>query len=217
MAALSIVLGNKNYSSWSMRGWLILKHLGVPFDEEVIQLDQPDTREQILRYSPSAKVPVVFHGDLVIWESLAIGEYLAEQFPDAGLWPSETAARAYARAIAAEMHAGFTAMRQNMPMNLRASLPGKGMAPGVQDDINRITAIWRTCRERFANDGPYLFGSFTVADAMYTPVTSRFNTYGVDLDETSKAYCQSISEHSAYQEWLAAAKNEPWIMPREER
>ena len=156
------------------------------------------------------------HGEVGVWESLAIAEYLAETFPDAGLWPAGTGARAEARSISAEMHAGFPALRQGMPMNMRASLPGKGMAEGVQADINRITAIWRGCRERHGGEGDFLFGAFCIADAMYAPVASRFTTYGVELDETSDAYRQAVISHPAYVEWLDAARNEPWIIPREE-
>jgi glutathione S-transferase len=216
MAEFSIILGNKNYSSWSFRGWLALKLTGADFDEEVIPLDQPGTGEEIRRHSPSGRVPMLHHGEVGVWESLAIAEYLAETFPDAGLWPAGTGARAEARSISAEMHAGFPALRQGMPMNMRASLPGKGMAEGVQADINRITAIWRGCRERHGGEGDFLFGAFCIADAMYAPVASRFTTYGVELDETSDAYRQAVISHPAYVEWLDAARNEPWIIPREE-
>jgi glutathione S-transferase len=213
---ITIYLANKNYSSWSLRPWLALKQTGAAFMEEVIPLDQPTTREQILRVSPSGKVPALHHGDVRVWESLAIAEYLAEAFPDAHLWPTDPAARARARSISAEMHGGFMPLRHAMPMNMRASAPGKGMAPGVQDDINRITAIWRSCREQFGKGGPFLFGTFTIADAMFAPVASRFTTYQTKLDEESEAYRQAILNHPPFQEWQATAKNEPWIVPKYE-
>ena len=216
MPDLKIYLGNRNYSSWSFRAWFALKHLDVAFEEQVIPLDTPGTREEILRYSPSARVPALHHGDLVVWESLAICEYLAELYPDARLWPEDAVARALARTVASEMHAGFAALRRNMPMNMRATQPGLGMGPGVQEDINRICAIWRTCRERHGAAGPYLFGPVGIADAMYAPVVSRFTTYAVDLDEVAETYRLAMLDDPAYRAWLAAARNEPWIIPDQE-
>jgi len=216
VADFFIYLANKNYSSWSLRAWLALKQTRVAFKEEVIPLDQPTTREEILRHAPSGKVPALRHGEIMIWESLAIGEYLAELVPDARLWPESRAARAHARAISAEMHAGFMAMRQSMPMNMRTSLAGRRISAEVQDDINRITAIWRTCRERHGEGGDFLFGSFGMADAMFAPVASRFTTYKVPLDEVAESYRQAILRHPPFQEWQAAAKNEPWIIPKYE-
>ncbi len=215
MAELTIYLGNKNYSSWSLRAWLALKRVGEPFEEVVIPLRQPDTRETILRDSPSGLVPALKHGELTIWDSLAIAEYLAETFPQASLWPAEAESRAVARAVSAEMHAGFVALRRNMPMNLRASFPGLGLTPEVQQDINRITAIWRGCRKRFGKGegGPFLFGPFTIADAMFAPVVGRFRTYGVELDEASREYARAVRDSGEMQEWAEAAVNEPWIIP----
>lgn len=216
MADFKIIIGNKNYSSWSFRAWLALKATGAEFEEEVIPLDEMGTRDAILRHSPSGRVPALEHGERTVWDSLAICEYLAELFPEAGLWPAERGARAMARAVSAEMHSGFATLRTAMPFNIRASLPGKGKGDGVQGEINRIAAIWRSCREAHGGEGPYLFGNFTVADAMYAPIAARFSTYKVDLDETSAAYCAAIAAHPAYGEWLAEARNEPWIIPREE-
>lgn len=216
MADFTIILGNKNYSSWSFRAWLALKVTGVEFAEEVIPLDQPGTRDAIQRHSPSGRVPVLEHGARTIWDSLAICEYLAETFPEAGLWPVEPGARATARSVSAEMHSGFATLRASMPFNLRASLPDKGRGEGVQGEINRIAAIWRNCREAHADAGPYLFGSFTAADAMYAPVVGRFATYKVELDDVSAAYCAAIAAHPAYVEWATEARNEPWIAPGEE-
>ncbi len=160
MAKFTLILGNKNYSSWSLRPWLALRQTGVAFDEIVIPLWLPGAREKILSHSPAGKVPILRHGETVIWESLAICEYLAEQLPDAGLWPEDPAIRAIARAVSHEMHGGFMAVRRAMPMNCRASKPGKGMADGVPGDIARITAIWRDCRNRNGEDGEFLFGGF---------------------------------------------------------
>lgn len=212
-AAMTLVIANKNYSSWSLRGWLALKHVGVPFEEVVVPLRTPETRATIMRYSPSGKAPCLVHGDTTVWESLAIGEYLAECFPDAGLWPQDARARALARAIANEMHGGFMALRRAMPMNMRASLPGYGMAPGVQDEINRIEAIWRETRTHFGAGGDMLFGRFTMADAMFAPVASRFRTYGVSLGETADAYTKALLALPAMKEWMAAAEAEPWMIP----
>ncbi len=213
MTEFALVIGNKNYSSWSLRAWLALKHSGVPFEEIVIPLRQAETREHILSVSPSGKVPVLRHGEASIWESLAICEYLAELFPDAGLWPEDRAARASARAISAEMHAGFAALRRNMPMNMRVEHPGAEVAEDVRQDINRIEAIWRDCRRRFGAGGDMLFGSFTIADAMFAPVASRLRTYAVKLDDTGEAYVEAVMGLTIMQEWMTAARNEPWIIP----
>jgi glutathione S-transferase len=213
MADLTIYLGNKNYSSWSLRPWLALKRTGAQFDEVVIPLDQPTTRATILKYSPSGRVPVLLHGDFAVWDSLAICEYLAERFPDARLWPADGAARAVARSASAEMHSGFAALRQHLPMNIRSSFPGRGVTPEVQADINRIMALWRDCRTRFGEgNGEFLFGGFTIADAMYAPVVSRFRTYKIELEREAEAYCEAIMALPAMQEWAAAARNEPMIV-----
>jgi glutathione S-transferase len=155
---------------------------GVPFDEILVRLSELGSKREVLAHSPAGKVPVLKHGERVVWDSLAIVEYLAEIRPDAGLWPADPAARAHARSIAAEMHAGFQALRAHMPMNLRKSLPGRGRGRDVADDIERVCAIWRDCRTRFGADGRFLFGRFSAADAMYTPVATRFRTYAVELD-----------------------------------
>jgi glutathione S-transferase len=213
MADLTIYLGNKNYSSWSLRPWLVLKHATVTFDEVVIPLYQSGSRETILKYSPSGRVPALRHGDVTVWESLAICEYLAESFPNFELWPQDQAARALARAVSAEMHAGFHALRQHLPMNIRSSFPGRGVTPEVQADINRIMAIWRDCRTRFGEgNGDFLFGQFTIADAMFAPVVTRFRTYKTDLEREAESYCETIMAMPAMQEWIAGAKNEPMIV-----
>ncbi len=209
MTDLTIVLGNKNYSSWSLRAWLALEATGAEFDEIVIPLWLDGAKERILDHSPSGKVPALRHGDVVVWESLAICEHLAEAFPSAGLWPAESAARAAARSASHEMHAGFMALRRAMPMNCRAAKPGKGMDDGVAADIDRVTAIWRDCRTRFGDGGALLFGKFTIADEMFAPVASRFRTYAVTLDPVSAAYVEAVHALPAMRTWLAAAETDP--------
>ena len=212
MADITIYLGNKNYSSWSLRPWLALKQTGAAFDEEVIPLSEAATRSTVLRFSPSGSVPALKHNELTVWDSLAICEYLAETFPAAKLWPDDKAARAVARAVSAEMHSGFAALRDHLPMNMRSSFPNRGVTPEVQADINRITAIWRDCRKRFGAAGPFLFDGFTIADAMYAPVVSRFRTYKIELEAEAQAYADAVWALPALQEWLTAAKNEPMII-----
>lgn len=207
---LQLVIGNKNFSSWSLRPWLLLKQAGLPFDEIHVKLRQPDTTAQILRYSPSAKVPALIDGDLTVWDSLAICEYLAEKaaLNQVDLWPADPKARAEARCVSAEMHAGFTALRQQMSMEVAASRPGEGQTPEALADIARIAALWTSCRERFAATGPFLFGAFSVADAMYAPVAFRFHTYGVELPPLAAAYRDTLLALPAMQEWAAGARAE---------
>jgi glutathione S-transferase len=190
-----------------------MKQFGIEFKEICIPLYQPETQSQLSQYSPSGKVPVLIHDTQRIWDSLSICEYLVETFPNLNLYPQDKAARAVARSISAEMHSGFLYLRQNMPMNCRAILPGKGMTPGVQKDIERITNIWRRLRGQFLNEGNMLFGTFTIADAMYAPVILRLSTYRVQLDSVCQAYSEVILELPAMQEWLKAAKNEQEIIP----
>lgn len=203
MTGLKLVIGTRNLSSWSLRGWLAVKATGQPFAEELIELDRPDTRQRILAHSPAGRVPILHDGDLTVHDSLAIAEYLAERFPAAGLWPDDAAARAVARGISAEMHAGFADLRQQMPMDCRARLSGQGMTPAVAEDIARITSIWRDTRAPFGAGGDFLFGRFTIADAMFAPVASRFVTYGVELDETSARYRDAIMAWPAMAEWIS--------------
>ncbi|MEB3179961.1 MAG: glutathione S-transferase family protein [Nostocaceae cyanobacterium] len=214
MSPFTLVIGNKNYSSWSLRPWLVMKQTGIEFTEVRIPLYTDTAKPEILRHSPAGKVPILHHGEITIWESLAICEYLAEYFADSRLYPIDVAARALARSISAEMHAGFLALRSNMPMNCRTRLPGKGMTPSVQSDIDRILAIWRDCRQKFAAGGDLLFGHFTIADAMFAPVVCRFTTYGVKLDDITQAYAEAILALPAMQEWLAAAEVEPETIPK---
>lgn len=207
MSQLSLVIGNKNYSSWSLRPWLAMKQAGLDFAEIRIPLDTPTTHQELRRYSPSGKVPVLLHDDLTIWESLAICEYIAERFAP-NLWPEETVARALARAVSAEMHAGFASLRQNLPMDCRARYPDFSIKASVQADIDRIMTIWRECREKFGEGGDLLFGHFTIADSMFAPVVSRFITYEVQLDPVAKRYVEAVWALPAMQEWLTAAHNE---------
>jgi glutathione S-transferase len=211
MTELTLVVASKNYSSWSLRPYLALAHSGQPFREVVVPLGQPDTAALIAKHSPSGRVPVLLHGALSIWDSLAICEYLAETFPQARLWPEDTAARAIARSVTAEMHSGFAALRQNMPMNLRARRPGEGRAPGVTEDIARITALWRECRERHGQGGPFLFGRFSIADAFYAPVVTRFVTYGVELDAVGQAYRDAVLALPAMKAWEESSRSEPLL------
>ena len=213
MAEFTIYIGNRNYSSWSMRGWLMAKLAGIAFEEVLIPLYEPESRPELLRRSPSGKVPALQHGDLTIWESLAIGEYLAELFPAAKLWPEDRSARAVARAVSQEMHAGFLPLRRHFPMNMRASVQREA-TPEAQADIDRITALWRDCRRRFGRGGAFLFGHLGIADAMFAPVVSRFRTFQVKLDAEAEAYAAAVTAWPAYQEWLAGARAETMVIPQ---
>ena len=214
---LTLVIGNKNYSSWSLRPWLAMRQLGIAFSEVQIALYKPESSEHIRRYSPAGKVPVLLDDAITVWDSLAILGYLAEGLPTFHWWPTDNTARAIARSICAEMHSGFQALRHNMPMNCRARLPGKGMTPDVPSDIDRITAIWRDCRQTFGTEGPLLFGQFTIADAMFAPVALRFVTYDVRLDDVCQQYVEALLALPAMQEWLKAADAEVETLPAFER
>ena len=217
MSDLTLVIGNRNYSSWSLRAWLALRHAGIPFRERLIRLSHEGWDAAIAALSPSRRVPVLLHGERTVWESLAILEYAHELHPEAGLWPADRDARAQARAVACEMHAGFSALRTHMPMNLRRrDLKGKGRGPGVADDIDRICGIWRDCRARYGAGGAFLFGAFGAADAMFAPVATRLETYGVHLDDTCAAYSRAVLTLPAFVEWRDAAIREPWIIAEEE-
>jgi glutathione S-transferase len=212
VAALTIYIGNKNYASWSLRAWLALKATGAPFEEVVIPILAPGSKETLLKHSPTGKVPALHHGDIVVWDSLAICGYLGDIFPTAGLWPAEPAAKAMARSISAEMHSSFQALRSQFPMNIRARRPGRQISPEAQADIDRVIAIWRQCRTRFGKGGDFLFGQFTIADAIYAPVVTRFRTYGLILDREADGYCDAVMALPAMREWVAAAKAEPMVI-----
>ncbi|MCP9758411.1 glutathione S-transferase family protein [Aquitalea sp. S1-19] len=203
-----LVIADKNFSSWSLRPWLVLKMLAEPFEEIPLRLYQPDTHARILKFSPSGKVPALLDHQLCIWDSLAICEYLAECFPAAGLWPREATDRATARAITAEMHSGFSALRQNLPLNVVAQYSGLSFDEATQADIERISEIWQSLRHDHQDGGPFLFGGFTIADAMYAPVALRFASYGVSLPPLAQAYADHILALPAMQQWVAEARAE---------
>ena len=206
---MQLIIGNKNYSSWSLRPWLVMRHLGLAFEETRIALHEPGTKALILQHSPSGRVPVLLDDGLTVWDSLAICEYLAERNRGAGLWPQDLAVRAQARSFAAEMHSGFAALRSNMPMDIRAAYPGMGRTPEVIADIARIMSIFTECRQRWADVGPFLFGKFSIADAMFAPVIFRFATYSVALPELPAAYVEHMLALPAMQEWADGARAEP--------
>ena len=211
MSDLTLVIGNRNYSSWSLRAGLAVAFSGAECRTIVIPLDLPDSKAAILDRNPAGTVPVLRDGDLVIGDSLAIAEYLAERIPNAGLWPEELQARAVARSVTCEMHAGFVALRGRLPMDMRNRHKVE-IDPATAADIARICDIWRDCRGRFGAGGPYLFGSATIADAAFAPVVSRFVTYGVELDAVSAAYPDAVMDHPAMRAWLAEAETEPWVI-----
>ncbi|MGF6769836.1 glutathione S-transferase [Paraburkholderia sp. GAS199] len=211
---MKLLIGDKNYSSWSMRPWLLLKHFGIPFDEVLIHLNEPGMKAAILAYAPagSGKVPCLLDDDgSATWDSLAIAETLAERFPQHALWPRDAAARRHARCVSAEMHSGFGELRGNMWMNIRASFPGKNATAGVLADIARIEAIWRQCLDAYG--GPFLFGEFGIADAMYAPVAMRFNTWRPALSEVSAAYVERVTAQPAVKAWIDAARQETHAIP----
>ena len=214
MSDLTLVIGNRNYSSWSLRPWMLLKRLGVEFREVVIRLDTPTTKDEIEKYAPSGRVPVLLDGDLSVWDSLAICEYVAE-LTGRG-WPRDAHARAVARSVCAEMHSGFANLRTEWPMNARARNRRVVSTPGLEADVDRVDEIWNDCRRRFGAAGPWLFGEYSIADAMYAPVVLRFNTYGAPVSETARWYMAAALEDSVLQSWLAASKIEPWTIERSE-
>ena len=213
---LHLVIGNKNYSSWSMRPWIGMKAAGIAFDETVISLDAPDFKLRLAKLSGTGKVPVLIDGDTHVWESLAILEYVAEKFPQAGLWPADAAARAHARAISNEMHAGFVPLRRHLPMNLWRPVQKRHLTSEAAANVKRIDAMWSDCRARFGQGGPFLFGKFSAADAMYTPVVARFATYAVEVGAAARAYMDAMMALPAWQEWTAAALKEEWVLAEDE-
>jgi len=207
MAKATLTISSKNYSSWSLRGWLLTKFSGLEFEEKLIPPDDPATRAEILLLSASILVPCLTHDDVTVWDTLAIGEYLNEVRPKAGLLPADRATRARCRSICGEIHSGFSTLRASLPMNLKGHFPGFKIWSRARTDIDRITTIWRECLA--AHRGPYLFGERSMADAMYAPVVTRLLTYDVSLDEPSSEYCRRIMALPEMQEWIAAAKQEP--------
>ncbi len=214
--ALQLFIGNKNYSSWSMRPWIAMKVAGIPFDETVISLNAPDFKPRLMAVSGTGKVPTLVDGDVKVWESLAILEYLAEKFPDAGLWPKDRSARAHARVVATEMHGGFIPLRRLMPMNLWRPVMKLELTPDAAVNVTRIEEMWADCRARYGNGGPFLFGPFGAADAMYAPVVSRLHTYAVDVTAATRAYMDAVMALPAWREWHEAGVKEPWVLPEDE-
>ncbi len=212
MSCFTLVIGNKNYSSWSMRPWLVMRHFSMPFKEIYIPLYQEGTKETLRKWSPSGLVPALRNGDFAVWDSLAICEYLQELFPEHAMWPKDAEARAVARSVSAEIHAGFGALRRSMPMNCRLTFPGKGMNDESAADIERITNLWLKCREKFGASGPMLFGDFSIADAMFAPVALRFRTYEVQLDEVCEAYVAALLSLPEVVEWVADAQAEEEVI-----
>jgi glutathione S-transferase len=208
MTSATLTISSKNYSSWSLRGWLLCMMAGLEVEEHMLSNDDPSARAELLLLSPSFLVPCLTHDGIKVWDTLAIAAYLDEIRPDAGLVPKDAAARAHCRAICGEMHSGFANLRSALPMNLKAHYPGFKVWAGAQADIDRVTEIWRDCLQRYG--GPYLFGkTLTMADAMYAPVCLRFLTYDVALDAACQAYCRTISAWPALQRWIEAAQTEP--------
>ncbi len=216
MVDFTLILGNKAYSSWSLRGWLMVKLTGAAFDEVVVPLDRPETKAAIRAHSPSGRVPTLKTEGFAVWDTLAIAEYLHERFPEAGLWPEDPAARACARSATAEMHAGFPALRARLPMDLKRDPPGPGAGAAVDGalagEIARIVAIWSDCRAHFGGAGDFLFGRFGAADAFYAPVATRFVTYGVALEGAAADYRDALVARPDLRQWIAAAKAEPWVI-----
>jgi glutathione S-transferase len=213
MADLKLYIGNKCFSSWSLRPWMALKMAGIAFVEEVIRLRQPDTKAKILKVSPHGKVPLLVHGEVKVWESLAILDYIADAFPQAKLWPADPVARGLARSVAAEMHGGFADLRNQWGMNLRKPRTHKPLVDAAIAQGARIEAIWEECRAKHGAGGPFLFGQFTCADAMYAPVVSRFHTYGGELSPVTQAYCDAMLATPAMREWFSDAAKESWPEP----
>ena len=211
-----LVIGNKNYSSWSLRAWLALRKASVHFEERRLPLDTKEFEEEIGHYSPSRRVPVLMDDTRVVWDSLAICEYVSENMDEGHLWPRNFAERAYARSISAEMHSGFAALREQMPMNIRATGRSVPMTPELEVDIRRIDDIWVECRQRHADQGPWLFGYFTIADAMYAPVALRFSTYGIELTEMAQAYLNHVLEDADVRRWTADAAEETEVVEADE-
>jgi len=212
--ALTLVIGNKSYSSWSMRPWMLLEAFGVPFEEIVIPLYVEGSKQQILRYSPSGKVPTLIDGDVAVWDSLSICEYVAEKFPDRAIWPRDPKARALARSMSAEMHSSFQALRQQCGMVVHRAKGPVDFSPETLADIARIEAMWAQARGKYGQGGPFLFGAFSAADAMYAPVVCRFDIYRPRVAATTHAYMEALMATAAWKKWMAGAAGETWRIPR---
>jgi glutathione S-transferase len=212
--SLTLVIGNKNYSSWSMRPWFAMKGAGIPFAEVVVSLYVPGCREEILKHTPSGKVPALIDGGVTVWDSLAIIEYLNEKFPDKKLWPQDGTARALARSVSAEMHSSFQGLRSECGMNVRRKPSKRDMSEQTLADIARVQQIWADCRAGYGKGGPFLFGAFTAADAMYAPVVSRFLSYAIDVTPATRAYMDAVTALPAWREWTEGATAESWVIEK---
>jgi glutathione S-transferase len=217
---MKLIIANKTYSSWSMRPWLVLKHFYIPFSEVLIpfgaSFDDPNWKAAIADYTPAGKVPALLDGQIKVWETLAMIEYIAELHPELAIWPKDAAARAMARAISSEMHAGFGALRNSCPMNLGKKHESKERGEGVASDVTRVCELWKTARTQFGAGGDYLFGEFSAADAMFAPLATRLVTYSIPVDNQSQAYVDAIYALPAFKEWQKSALNERWIVPLDE-
>jgi glutathione S-transferase len=213
---LKLIIGNKNYSTWSLRSWLLLKEAGIDFEEYRIALDEADSAAEIARFSPSGRVPVLMLGEQPVWDTLAIAETIAERFPEKELWPEDAGAKAHARSVSAEMHAGFSTLREAMPMNCRAMGRRVSLPDALATDIDRILHIWSDCHRRYGSRGDWLFGNFSVADSMFAPVVLRFRTYGINLPESASNYPRRLLESESLQDWLLAAESEVEVIKSEE-
>jgi glutathione S-transferase len=207
---MQLFIGNKVYSSWSLRPWIVMQAFGIPFDETVVQLRERDTRDRILKHSPSGKVPALMDGTTAVWDSLAIIEYLADKHPERAIWPKDRLARAHARCASAEMHSGFQALRNACSMNVTRRFKTRDRGEAVAADVARITELWREARATFGAGGPFLYGAFSAADGMFSPVVTRFHSYSIAVDPVSQAYMDAVLGHPAYKLWLAGAVAEPW-------
>jgi glutathione S-transferase len=213
---VKLVIGNKNYSSWSLRAWFLMKEAGFEFEEHRIPLNTDSTNAEIAKFSPAGRVPVLLLDDQVIWDTFAIAETLNERWPDKKIWPEDPVARAHARSVSAEMHSGFAALREAMPMNCRAMGRKVTLSDEVAADIDRIFAIWTDCRQRYKSGGEWLFGKFSVADAMFAPVVLRFRTYGINLSESASVYPKRLLESPAIQDWLLESESEIEVISQDE-
>jgi glutathione S-transferase len=213
---MKLVIGNKNYSSWSLRPWIAMKQIGLTFEEAVIPMAMPGTRAEMLKYAPTGLVPVLIDGEALVFETIAILEHLNDKYPEAHLWPKDLAARAHARSIAAEMHGGFAALRRDCPMNIRRPVRKHIVSPEAAKQAERIDALWSDARTRFGQGGPFLFGHFTNADAMYAPVINRFHTYDLPRSATAQAYMDAMMALPAWKEWEAASRAESWVIASSE-
>ena len=216
MNTLKLVIGNKNYSSWSLRPWIFLKNLGIDFDEEMVFLFEKDTEEKLEPYFSDGKVPVLVDGDLQVWDSLAIIEAIADKYPDKHGWPIDAGARAIARSVSAEMHSGFFALRNALPMNCRNHFPIYPITDDVQTDIDRVVAVWKYCKQHYGANGPWLFGEFSGADAMFAPVVLRLSGYDVKLSGVANDYMTTVLQNKHIQTWIEAGKVEKQIIEMDE-